>query len=771
MSINQAQAPRNCVSCKERKVRCDRRRPCFNCTKAGRECVFPTTGRILRQPQRMRLEPMVRSEKEIDLMDRIRRLENVVTTLRGASQTEQDEDFTNNEMSVSDDMEQGEAIASSLATWRRHYTPSNESPDVGVMVGKEQGRLYVGDGFWAYMQQELDTIKHHINVPDSEDDDADSIYTPNLQSNHRTLSNSAGSFIFSNRSMSSARTEDLRPLPSQMLFIWQTYVENVDSSIKVLHVPTVSRLIHDSRGNFSLLPSFMEPLMFSIALAAVTSLTRDEVQVHFRCDKKELVSRFRLGTEDSFSRADFINTKELSVVQALIIYTLLIRLEESQRYVWAITGLISRIAVAIGLHRDGSHFPDITPFEAEMRRRAWCYIYVLEFATGDFQVPGLSISDAVFDTRLPSNLDDDDIHQEMTALPEAKPEHTQTTLCLLRNRITKVSKHIKTVTVSMYPCRQKPDVDTIHKLDELSQYSQQEFVEFLVPVPPDQPICLLTRTMAAIAMRRHELILDHIRQPSLQARDNSLGRDKQFILALGVLEDIHMLQHGPSTRRWAWQFYGFVQWQPLVLVLCRLSVSEFDAMAEHAWNIVMKTLETCPESIKEEPLWQPLFNLIQCVNKRRLQRLKSRQSADIRKHRNPSNYTCTPRTLESEPGKSGGSTLPWMGPNDLPRSEQDHLPTAVSATSTPSLEWRSQNWFLTQGNNPDIVMGAMDAITSVYPREEDHLPTGLEQSAAGSQEQNVTEKSSDSVESSRLAQWNEIFNTSEQFVLWDQWAL
>lgn len=155
MYMNQAQAPRNCVSCKERKVRCDRRRPCFNCTKAGRECVFPTTGRILRQPQRMRREPMVRSEKEIDLMDRIRRLENVVTTLRGASQTEQDEDFTNSEMSVSDDMERGEAIASCPATGRRHYTPSSDSPDVGIMVGKERGRLYVGDGFWADMQQEV----------------------------------------------------------------------------------------------------------------------------------------------------------------------------------------------------------------------------------------------------------------------------------------------------------------------------------------------------------------------------------------------------------------------------------------------------------------------------------------------------------------------------------------------------------------------------------------------------------------------------------------
>ncbi|KAH7233803.1 uncharacterized protein BKA55DRAFT_580188 [Fusarium redolens] len=59
MPSDEPAALRNCISCKERKVRCDRRLPCSNCTKADRDCVFPTTGRILRHPRRMRLEDVV----------------------------------------------------------------------------------------------------------------------------------------------------------------------------------------------------------------------------------------------------------------------------------------------------------------------------------------------------------------------------------------------------------------------------------------------------------------------------------------------------------------------------------------------------------------------------------------------------------------------------------------------------------------------------------------------------------------------------------------
>ncbi|EXK75975.1 hypothetical protein FOQG_19263 [Fusarium oxysporum f. sp. raphani 54005] len=404
--------------------------------------------------------------------------------------------------------------------------------------------------------------------------------------------------------------KNLRPLPSQMLFIWQTYVENVDSFIKVLHVPTVSKLVHECHGNVDLLPSFMDPLMFSISFAAIKSLTSEEVQIHFQLDKKDLVSRFRIGAEESLSQADFINTKELSVVYAFLIYVFLIRLEESQRYVWSLAGLILRVAVALGLHRDDSYFPTITPFEAEMRRRVWCLICIFDFATGDCQKPELSIPDAIFDTRLSLNIGDDNIGPNISVLPEAKSGYTDMTMCLLRCKICRVGKHIKNVTSSMYPCRHEPDWDTLQKLVQLSEFKEQAFAEFLMHKRPDKPIYLFTRIMAVFSVKRYELILDHIRQPSLRPEKSSLATDNAFLLALGALEDIYTLQHGLSTRRWAWQFYGFIQWQPLAVVLGRLSVVEFDTIAEHAWDVSMRTLSILPEAVREKPLWQPLCKLI-----------------------------------------------------------------------------------------------------------------------------------------------------------------
>ncbi|KAH7111730.1 hypothetical protein B0J13DRAFT_576554 [Dactylonectria estremocensis] len=743
MLPDQTEALRNCICCKERKVHCDRRLPCSNCTKAHRESVFPTTGRILRQPRRVRPEPTTMTRRQMDLVDQIRRLEDMVGHLHArynGKQTDQEEDCTKKETPIREDMDQAEdgsyidtpsdsGLGSSLLLRQRRLKPPGGLPKVGIMVHKDRGRLYIGDRFWATLQQELDAIRDGFNGFDGEeeeepDDDADSVYATSFQSSHRSITSSGSSFIFINRSLSAASPEYLRPLPSQMLFIWQTYVENVDASIKVLHIPTVSKMIYGSRGDFSLLPPFMEPLMFSIAFAAVKSLTSEEVQIHFHVDMKDLVSRFRLGTEESLARVDFINTKELSVIQAFLIYIFLIRLEESQRYIWSLAGLISRVAVGIGLHRDGSHFPDITPFEAEMRRRVWY----------------------------------------MSILPEAKSGYTDMTICLLRSKIWRVGKHFKNVTSSMYPRHREPDSDTLHKLAQLSEFNEKAFSEFLKPAQPDRPIHLFTRTMATVSVRRYELILDHIRQPSLRPTPSSLATDKAFIMALAILEDIYKLQHGPSTRRWAWQLYGLIQWQPLTIVLGRLSVVEFDAMADMPGV--------------EEPLWQPLCKLSQHVKKSRFQQLMSRRGAAARvahKQRDQTASTQASSTKTADTDGNEGNAPSWVASNTLAGPERamlDHPLTGLSVTTQPALECHSQEQALTSGNDATSLLRGSDGISSILRRQEDNLPAWLWGTAPGPQGQDPTGASSHQAEDPIWDQWNEMISAGEheQSMLWDRWA-
>jgi hypothetical protein len=87
--------------------------------------------------------------------------------------------------------------------------------------------------------------------------------------------------------------KDLRPLPSQVPFIWQTYVELVDPFIKILHIPTISKTIREVNSSLNPRSPAMEALMFSICLAAITSLSDEEVRNPLECFVMEDLTSIR----------------------------------------------------------------------------------------------------------------------------------------------------------------------------------------------------------------------------------------------------------------------------------------------------------------------------------------------------------------------------------------------------------------------------------------------------------------------------------------------
>ena len=70
-----------------------------------------------------------------------------------------------------------------------------------------------------------------------------------------------------------------------MLFLWQIYTENIDPFIKVLHVPTMTKIIRELRGRYYSLELSMQALLLAIALAAIMSLDDEEVQqINTKCN-------------------------------------------------------------------------------------------------------------------------------------------------------------------------------------------------------------------------------------------------------------------------------------------------------------------------------------------------------------------------------------------------------------------------------------------------------------------------------------------------------
>ncbi|KAL9074834.1 MAG: hypothetical protein Q9161_001972 [Pseudevernia consocians] len=246
-------------------------------------------------------------------------------------------------------------------------------------------------------------------------------------------------FLLSNTSAAPQR-EDLNPLPSQMLFLWQTYMDNVDPFMKVLHVPTMTKVIRELIGNHHSLSPSMQALMLVISLAAIVSLE----------------------DEEAHEQADLLNNRDIIVLQALTIYLVVLQDFSEMRCAWFLAGVLVRVTVSMKLHCGGSHFANSTPFETEMRRRVWWQICFIDSQSEDMQVSAYKISEGIFDTEIPANTNDASLDPGMSRPPVLAERWTGTTVFLIRCEIWKLPARLESVTAASYAL--PPDNDELLEL-------------------------------------------------------------------------------------------------------------------------------------------------------------------------------------------------------------------------------------------------------------------------------------------------------------------
>lgn len=92
--------------------------------------------------------------------------------------------------------------------------------------------------------------------------------------------------------------------------------------------------------------------------------------------------------------------------------------------IWISSGALLTTAMHLGLHIEPSRSPDIEFFETEMRRRIWHTVLelVVQSSIDAGAVPLITSDD--FNTKLPSNINDDQMDEHTQTIPVAKPlEH------------------------------------------------------------------------------------------------------------------------------------------------------------------------------------------------------------------------------------------------------------------------------------------------------------------------------------------------------------
>jgi hypothetical protein len=156
--------------------------------------------------------------------------------------------------------------------------------------------------------------------------------------------------------------------------------------------------------------------------------------------------------------------------------------QDVQQGCWQLIGVIVRVALKMGYHRDGSHFPQMSAFEAEMRRRTW---YILtQFDTASASQVGLPriIKQSQCDTAEPRNLLDEDFDDTTVVLPSPRPgtEHTLSQFLVYKSRVIKVYGEICDFTTSSA----QRDYAEVMRLDTLlnAAYTQKPRVLELKPM-------------------------------------------------------------------------------------------------------------------------------------------------------------------------------------------------------------------------------------------------------------------------------------------------
>lgn len=146
-------------------------------------------------------------------------------------------------------------------------------------------------------------------------------------------------------------------------------------------------------------------------------------------------------------------------------------------------GTLMRTGIHMGLHRDPTNYPKMSPFHTELRRRLWATITEMALQTSlDCCMPPMFSSDD-YDTLPPRNIDDCDIVENSEVIPTAKPcsvyTDTSMQITLLSSLPTRLA-----IARMLNHFRSKPSYDEVLRLSsEVSETIRQGTRRIKVIVP------------------------------------------------------------------------------------------------------------------------------------------------------------------------------------------------------------------------------------------------------------------------------------------------
>lgn len=230
--------------------------------------------------------------------------------------------------------------------------------------------------------------------------------------------------------------------------------------------------------------------------------------------------------------------------------------------VHSLTGMASRVAERIGLHRDGEQL-GLSPLRSEERRRIWWQLQHMEIDTGLLIGTFSMTVYAAWDTKLPSNIEDLDVHPTILTLPPARRGLTTISHCLWRYQILYMQRDMwhldgNRKALSWMLSQRVPLARKDAMIDTCEKTLGEQFLQYCEPLHPRDVLIQIGVRSFVLAARRVA------RQPALANVKISemLPHEREDFLGIcrKCLEYYVLSQTTESLRGFRWHIEHYFPW-------------------------------------------------------------------------------------------------------------------------------------------------------------------------------------------------------------------
>ncbi|KAI1806479.1 fungal-specific transcription factor domain-containing protein [Daldinia bambusicola] len=423
----------SCAFCRGRKLRCDRQSPCAACTRRGKpeECIYSCSEQERKDAVDYR--PHTRGHRA---RQRIAHLENIVIEMVQNSRR---------------------PPASETSSGSLHDTsPQLQDGNVLDVLGKlsltDNHTVYTGSSHWATILDDIQQLKNELSeeYPEEYSENNTNIELNQFDTGLTQVS-AATRFSLLNSATRLPREQILAMMPPRRVVDRHVsrFFNDYEMGPFLLHRNTFLAEYETFWNDPSTTPTMWIGLLFSAlqVMSVSAFLQQQDVKSHGLSvnEVQKTLETYRSLTIHCLTTGDYLRPGKYTI-ETLTLYYFIERVVNIDASVsnWILIGVIIRVALRMGLHRDPSRWPNIGPLQAEHRRRLWIFLYHMDFfSSTQIGLPRI-IKDSQCDTRPPAHLFSYDIGVEHDEIPPERPltETTALLYIIQRDMIIKVTAEI-----------------------------------------------------------------------------------------------------------------------------------------------------------------------------------------------------------------------------------------------------------------------------------------------------------------------------------------